>query len=321
MRVLAAFIFLLLLGTFSPLALYRDPPLPARSFVSFAPVPLDRSNSSRSKLGRLVFLEGWQARSNDPRFGGISAMHVEGRSVIALSDSGSLMRFELPGPRRGPASIFTLRDGPGSPSSKFDRDTEAMVVDRGRAWVVYERDNSIWRYEIGNWRSRAAAAPSQMADWSANSGGEAIVRLGDGRFMAFSEAYKRKDGSTDAVLFSGDPIRQATRAVKLGYRAPAGYRITDAAALPGGGILFLNRSFDIFEGFKAKLTLAREPSLRAGAVIEGEEIANLETPVSVDNMEALSVAEEDGRTILWIASDDNLTSLQRTLFLKFALNP
>jgi hypothetical protein len=36
-------------------------------------------------------------------------------------------------------------------------------------------------------------------------------------------------------------------------------------------------------------------------------------------MEALSVDSENGRTILWIASDDNFNPLQRTLLLKFAL--
>jgi hypothetical protein len=34
-------------------------------------------------------------------------------------------------------------------------------------------------------------------------------------------------------------------------------------------------------------------------------------------MEGLAVTQEAGRTILWIASDDNLLALQRTLLLKF----
>ena len=40
-----------------------------------------------------------------------------------------------------------------------------------------------------------------------------------------------------------------------------------------------------------------------------------------DELQALSVAEENGRTILWIASDDNFMGFQRTLLLKFALDP
>jgi hypothetical protein len=37
-------------------------------------------------------------------------------------------------------------------------------------------------------------------------------------------------------------------------------------------------------------------------------------------MEALAVEREGGRTILWIASDDNFNPLQRTLLLKFGLD-
>jgi hypothetical protein len=34
-------------------------------------------------------------------------------------------------------------------------------------------------------------------------------------------------------------------------------------------------------------------------------------------MEGLAVTQEGGRTIVWLASDDNLLPLQRTLLLKF----
>jgi hypothetical protein len=36
-------------------------------------------------------------------------------------------------------------------------------------------------------------------------------------------------------------------------------------------------------------------------------------------MEALSVTQENKRTIIWLASDDNFIPLQRTLLLKFEL--
>jgi hypothetical protein len=36
-------------------------------------------------------------------------------------------------------------------------------------------------------------------------------------------------------------------------------------------------------------------------------------------MEALSVTGEEGRTIVWLASDDNLNPIQRTILLKLGL--
>ena len=49
------------------------------------------------------------------------------------------------------------------------------------------------------------------------------------------------------------------------------------------------------------------------------ELARLQPPLTIDNMEGVSATIENGRTIVWLVSDDNFTPLQRTLLLKFAL--
>ena len=72
-------------------------------------------------------------------------------------------------------------------------------------------------------------------------------------------------------------------------------------------------------GFSARLATAETSGLRAGAIVEPREIAALAAPLTVDNMEALSVTRERGRTIVRLASDDNFMALQRTLLLEFAL--
>ncbi len=90
--------------------------------------------------------------------------------------------------------------------------------------------------------------------------------------------------------------------------------------MPGDGqILLLTRRFSLFGGLEAKLVLATLPALVEDAVLRGAEIARFASPVIVDNLEAMSVTREQGRTIVWIASDDNFNPLQRTLLLKFAL--
>jgi hypothetical protein len=317
MRVLAALAFLLLLGTFAPLAPFREDPLPARTILAFAPLPLDPDAPQRRAVGRLAYLGGWQVTSNDPRFGGISAMHVAGEEVTALSDTGSLIRFPLPGSAGG-TRIEALPAGPGSPHIKSDRDAESLVVHGGRAWIGFERSNAVWRYRRGDWRSDAWAAPPGMRKWRSNRGSEAMLRLPGGRFLVFCEGG---GGDSPVLLFDGDPAVPGTKATALRYRPPEGYRITDAALLPGGGLLFLNRRIALLEGFSARLTLAPTPDLKAGTVLAGKEIASLRRPLTVDNMEALSVTREGGRTIVWIASDDNFNPLQRTLLLKFALRP
>jgi hypothetical protein len=316
MRVLASVLIILLLGTFAPPALYRPKPPPLHTITIFKKLPLDSRRPERDRVGALTWLEGWAIESTDPRFGGISALHVEGDRVIALSDTGMVIRFSFSSAIPD-MEISPLSAGPGSADVKGDRDAESMTVHNGDAWVGFERSQAVWRYDLKDWRPESSARPPAMRRWSSNRGVEALVRLPGGRFLAFSEGGGFPE--SPAVLFHGDPARPGTAAETLRYRPPEGYRVTDAALLPDGRLLLLHRRVRMTEGVAAKLTVARLPPLAAGALISGEEIAVLRTPVAVDNMEGLSVTVEGGRTIVWIASDDNFNPLQRTLLLKFAL--
>lgn len=307
-----------LLATFAPPSLFSEPAPPARLSLSFKAVTLEEGNPRRRSVGKLLYLGGWAIRSNDGRFGGISAMHVQDARVTALSDAGWLFRFPLPGRGEEPLSIMPLPEAPGLARVKGDRDVEAMAVHGRRAWLAFEGRNAIWRYDLRDWTSGAAAAPPAMKNWPANEGSEAIVRLADGRFLVFAENQQR-DGSSAVLLFSGDPTSMDSKAELLRYLAPAGYKITDAALLPDGRILFLNRRVSVTDGISAKLTVASDPALMRGSILRGAELAHFEAPLTVDNMEALSVEKEDDRTVVWIGSDDNYIPLQRTLLLKFAL--
>jgi hypothetical protein len=308
----------LMLATHVPPGPPPPPPRPEAANLTFEPVMLNERDPAQRRIGGLVFLEGWAIAGDSARFGGISAMHVENGQVLALSDAGSVFRFALPG--HGPArvSLVPLPRGPGPPTRKSNRDTEALAVRGNALLVAYERHNMIWRYRLPDLATLSAARPVAMRRWRGNAGAEAMARLADGRYLVFSEG--RADGETsDAVLFDGDPSLPGTRATTLRYRRLPGYRVTDAALLPDGRLLLLNRRFSLLEGIAAIVAVADIRGIRAGATIEPREIAALAPPITVDNMEALSVTREAGRTIVWIASDDNFFPLQRTLLLKFAL--
>jgi hypothetical protein len=311
-----------LLGTFAWPDMSPPPPRPADTVMFAEPVPLDRADPARRRLGGLLFLGGWRLTSDDVRLGGISAIHVENGAVLALSDAGSLFRF--PVPRRAgplPLNIGRVMHGPGSGRRKSDRDGESMAVANGSVWVAWEGRNAIWRYARSDWSAERAAKPKAMERWPSMRGPEAMARLADGRFLVFGEGHEAEDGTTPLLLFEGDPAEAATRTVALRYRPPAGYRPTDAAQLPDGRLLVLNRRFRLLSGFSAILSVADLPPLFApGAVLEPRMLASFSGSITSDNLEALSVGEENGRTIVWIASDDNYTPfLQWTLLLKFAL--
>jgi hypothetical protein len=311
MRILFALAALILLGTFAPPSLQRPQRPPAQTWLSFEAVPLQAGDPRTTRVGRLAYVGGWSVTSNDLRVGGISAIDVDRGEVIAFSDAGSRILFPLP---RDGRPVRASIDAPAGP--KRDRDVESMAVSGDRVWIGLERRNMVVRYDRRSWRSDAAAAPGAMRRWRANRGPEAMLRLPDGRFLVFSEG---SGGPSEALLFAGDPALEATPALRLRYRPPRGYRVTDADILPDGRALFLNRRVRLLEGMSAKLTLARLDRLKAGGLIEGEEIAHLQRPMTVDNLEAVSVGREGGRTIVWLASDDNFNPLQRSLLLKFAL--
>jgi hypothetical protein len=309
-----------LLATFAWPVERPAPVGPRLAEMKAEPVVLDEADPDRRRLGALHFLEGWRLSSRDVRFGGVSAMHVEGGEVLALADTGSIFRFPVPrGAGALPLTIDRIPRGPGSGRRKSDRDAEALAVAEGRVWVAFETWNAVWRYRLPPWRFEAAAAPSALEELPFTHGPEAMVRLANGRFLIFGEGPSDESGTTPLLLFHGDPARPATGVTRLRYRPSPGFRATDAALLPDGRLLVLNRSFRLLRGWRAVLILADPRRLRGG-VLAGQEIAAFTGNVTVDNMEALSVTREGRRTIVWIASDDNFNPLlQRTLLMKFAL--
>jgi hypothetical protein len=57
-----------------------------------------------------------------------------------------------------------------------------------------------------------------------------------------------------------------------------------------------------------------------GAVLEGQEIARLEGTLSVDNMEGIeALRSPDGKTLIYVVSDDNYSPIQTTLLMLFEL--
>jgi hypothetical protein len=292
----------------------RDATAEGRLFV--ARVALNPDDPVQRRIGGLIFRRGWALTSDQPRFGGISAMHVEDGQVTAISDSGDVLRFPLPGAGRPRVQVIALPLGHASPIRKRDRDSEALVVHGDEAWVAFERHNLVARHRRSDWRLESFARPEAMRRWGRNSGPETLVRLADGRFLAIEEGGG--DDYSRVALFDGDPAVAGTNALTGRYRRVPGYRATDAAQLPDGRLLILNRRAGLGR-FPAVLTIAEMPDWREGATIEGRELARLARPLTTDNMEALSVAREGRRTIVRIASDDNFMGFQRTLLLEFEL--
>ncbi|MEP9401730.1 esterase-like activity of phytase family protein [Sphingomonas sp. VNH70] len=288
--------------------------------ISVKRVAIDRDGNRR--IGALTYLGGVQLASPDPAFGGFSAMHVAGDRFTLLSDGGGIVRFRMGADWRiRDAGTAELPDGPGTGWEKRDRDSESLaVLGDGSILVGFERANAIWRYAPGFPRALASARPIGMRRWSDNSGAEAMAAMPDGSVVVLSEANGTVKTGYPGLRFLGDPTRPGTRWYRFRYFAEPGFRVTDAVALPDGRLLVLNRAFDPFRLFYARLQIVAAGAIRPGAKVRGRTIAVFEGRVAHDNFEALSLVMENGKPVLWIASDDNQQFWQRSLLLKFRVD-
>ena len=294
-------------------------------------VALDPDRPARQQVGALTFLGGVQLKSADPAFGGYSALAVDGDRFTLLSDGGNILRFRLGGDWRvRDVATADIPAGPGTGWDKRDRDTESMVVAAGHAWAGYEADNGIWRFDARLRRVQAVVHPRAMDSWPDNGGPEAMARLPDGRFVVIGEVahvprrlWPRSEearlGTRDALLFAGDPIVSGAPR-RFAYVAHGRHDVSDAAALPDGSLLVLERRFRLPNRWSAMITRVAARDIRAGGIARSQVLAVLEAPLVHDNFEGLAVTRDGAQTILWLVSDDNQSIWQRTLLLKFRLD-
>jgi len=304
----------------------KDNPVVAGALlVRSEAVPLVSGTAAAPSLGPFIWRGSWVLRSDSKDFGGISAMLVsDDQSVLALADSATLMGFPAPSrPHSAPARRQFIAPLPIKagyqdwPNWKWD--SESLVHDpvSDRYWVGFEMIDWICRYSPGFSRVESCRVWPEMLAWPKTGGAEAMVRLTDGRFLIFSEMAYGGANANQLLLFAADPTEQSTpRPQMLTYRPPQGFRPTDAVQIAPNRLLVLNRRVTLYQGFTASIAVVDMPPLKEGAHLVGREIARLEPPVLSDNYEALALSKENGRTMLWVASDDNLQFFQRTLLLK-----
>jgi hypothetical protein len=302
------------------------PPKNQSQIISLEPLPLRADRPGVTRIGSLTFLGAWRLSSENSSFGGFSAMHVApGNRFLLLSDAGALAGFTLDEERDRALRPFIapLPAGPVPPNAYAQQnwDAESLQYDPATKhyWIGFEQQHSIWRYAPSFAKAEAHHRPKAWRKWPDNGGVEALLRLPDGRFLAFSEGEATGKGRYAAAIFAGDPAEATTPILAFGYRPPSGYAITDAAMLPDGRALLLHRRFRPHQGVKTILSVADPAAVKPGATWSATPILRLSAPYLVDNMEALAVTQEDGETILWLASDDNFNPVQQSILMKFAL--
>jgi hypothetical protein len=307
-----------------------DPPV--RIEIHAAPiVSFDNREPARRMFGLLEFRGGLVLQSSHREFGGLSAIRVagDGANFIALNDKAWWLRGRIAYDGSRPTGIADAEMAPmlaANGRTLYDAhrwyDTEAIAQDGGTLYVALERVHRILRFDYGRdglaARGRPIAVPAAMRKLPSNRGIEALVFVPRGRplggtLIAISERGLDPAGNHLAFLIGGP------RPGAFTIKRTNDFDISDAALLPTGELLVLERKFGWTTGLFARIRRIALGNLAPGALLDGPVVFGADLGQQLDNMEGLSVHRSNGETVLTLVSDNNFSALQRTLLLQFTL--
>ncbi len=312
----------------------QTPPVEAPTSIEVRAQPLtafDIRDPSRRQFGLLEFRGGLVLTSPYREFGGVSAIRVaaDGARFIALTDKGRWFRGRIVYEGTRPVGIADAEMAPilgadGQPlAARGWFDTESLAEDGGTLFVGIERVHQIVRFNYGKdgllARGQPIAVPPAMRSLPSNKGIEGLVFVPKslplaGTLIAFSERGLDKAGNITAFLIGGPSPGTFT------IRRSASFDISDAALLPGGDLLVLERKFSWTAGLAVRIRRIALGEVKPNALVDGAVLFEADLGYELDNMEGLSVHRSAGGDIvLTLISDDNFSFLQRTLLLQFTL--
>ena len=253
----------------------------ALASVRFTPSRFDPSGFAPLRLAGV-----WKVEVSDARFGGVSALALKQGNFLALTDSGTLVRFPRPG-LSGPAFVSDLGGGPGSADFKSSRDSEALARDpHGKGWwVAFENWHQL-RLFGPDFRGTVRRVDLGKERWHHNRGVEALVADGDS-LLLFPE------GGREWLEIRGTRVARYHLANRFGS-------ISDAVRLPDGRLLLATRKLGL-AGLDKHLVVGERG--KDGA-LRLHPIARLRLG-ALDNIEAMAAEPRAGGTRLWLMTDND----------------
>jgi hypothetical protein len=302
--------------------------------VRAIPIPAFLPGSSQTRFGALEYLGGLELNSRDPEFGSWSGLDfgADGR-IYSIADTGLWLSARLVEDSDGhltgvtDTKVGAMRiDGGRLPQKKDEADAEGLRIrhDAGgdTALVSFEQTPAVRVYSGPDFSAAAPARtklPPFVKNLRRNQGLEGIALPPPGSPLAgtivlLAERSLDADGNHRGFIVSG-PLMGA-----FSLRRSDDFDVSDAAFLPDGDLLVLERSFSFAAGVAVRIRRIAGAAIRPGALLDGPVLLVADGHYQIDNMEGLAVhTAADGRTLLTLISDDNNSIFQRTLLLQFAL--
>lgn len=322
--------FAALLAVLGPLHAVRADPLtiPVRTRI----VDHFKVGSTETRFGQLQFIGGLELTSPSGALGAMSSIVIgpDRTSFLGVMDTGEWYRGRIERDEAGiptgiaDFSVATLLTGDGDvDNAKWLVDAEGLAVRDDQVLVSFERDARVDIYPADD---PAATQPIGSLpiliperELRANRGLEAIAAAPvdsplAGAAVIVSERSLDPEGNVFAAVLEGP------RKGVFFVRRHAPFDITDAAFLPDGDLLLLERRFSIAGGLGMRIRRIDGAAIRPGETVDGEVLMDADFGHQIDNMEGLDASVgADGEIYLTLVSDDNHSMLQRNLMLEFRL--
>ncbi|MEW5420701.1 esterase-like activity of phytase family protein [Amorphus sp. 3PC139-8] len=290
------------------------------------------------RFGDLVFLGGLNLTARDRDFGGFSGVLAspDGTELLLVSDLGRWLTLSLDqgadGTPRGIAHAELtprLTEAGETPPTKAEEDAEALARKGDQVLVSVESGRKLLAYPgpdpVGDIPTRLPL-PAETRCLPGNGGLEAMAVAPPsspvaGSLMLFAERACRKGaGLTGEGMLPFWRVTPNGSVVRGALVRDRDYRPTDAAFLPGGDLLLLERRYDGGIDIGMQVRRIGRDALAARAPLTGPVLMEADFAYEIDNMEGIAVSADGfGRPLMTLISDDNRSLLQRTLLLRFRL--
>lgn len=276
-----------------------------REVVPIAPV---------SAVPGLTLVGAWRLSADHRGFGGFSGLlFIEGEFLM-LSDAGWLVRWK---PDGSAAEIEPLPEACRSGDGEHSLDAEAMSLtpDGLELRVALERPARLCAFSWGRPDTARAFALDGLPAMRGNRGVEAMAALPKRGVALLAEGAV--DGAHKLTWF--DSVLGDRRAVTVNYHAPSGFKPGDAAFLPDGRLLVVNRRFGL-RGGRASVLSVGAFSFPLTRAIDSEAILRIEGGPLAANFEGVAVQPDGDDIIIWLVSDDNFSNPKGTVLLQLRFN-
>ena len=287
-------------------------------------VILSHEEPDRRQVGALRFRGGLDLHSKDGRFGGLSGLDIspDGRRLIAITDRGTWFMGRLTYDSAGQLSgisnthmqpVIGTDGNPLTGRASTDSESIARLID-GSLIIGFEQRHRLSRFTAPDTPAKPVGSPQALGTSPRKGGAEAVTRLWGNELLVLSERLEAGPGIA-AGWVGTDRTWRAVGLRKTGLFHPVG-----AATRDDGTVFLLERRFTAIGGIAARISRVPPGTIAPGGVFEGSELGELSAPLVADYFEGIAVRRDaPGETLIYIISDDNFHSLQRTLLLIFSL--